>query len=86
MIRIGFDPGMDAQQEHRTLIQQNELIRLAQEGFPQKHGGLLNASRLLARIGKEITTLGANLETRFSENLEDPVLIDSQDPSSDCSS
>jgi hypothetical protein len=86
MIRIGFDPGLDAQQEHQALIRQNELLRLAQDGMPQAPASHLNAYRILARLGREIAALGSSLETRYSASVDDQVVMNTQDSSSGCSS
>ena len=85
MIRIGFDPGLEAQHDHRALIRENELLRLAYEGMPQKRSGIFNTSKILALIGKEFTTLGASLESRYGDELEDRVMLDMQDSSDACS-
>jgi hypothetical protein len=86
MIRIGFDPGLEAQQVHRSLIRENELLRLAQECVPQAHAGWLSLSRMLARLGKEMTNLGMSIEARYSDTADEPVAMKSYDSSSSCSS
>lgn len=85
MVRIGFDPGLEAQQGHKELYRQNELLRLAYDGTPQTHSGL-SASKILARLGREITALGISLETRYSDSHKDQVMMNTQDSSSGCTS
>jgi hypothetical protein len=86
MIRIGFDPGLEAQQQHASVIRENELLRLAQECIPQSHIGLISAHKILARIGKEMASLGANLEARYGDTPEERLAISRLDSSSSCSS
>jgi hypothetical protein len=85
MIRIGFDPGLYAQQEHKSLIKNNELIRMAQLCPPQAHFRWMSVSRMLKRIGKEVTVFGMKLESRYSEPVEKPAeLRDYEYPNSCC--
>ncbi len=86
MFHIGFDPLLETQQEHKALIRQNELIRLAQECTSRTRTGFLNMYRLMARLGKGLAILGINLETRFGETLEDRISLNSSSSSGSCSS
>jgi hypothetical protein len=83
MIRIGFDPGLEAQQDHKGLYKQNELLRLAYEGLPQTHSGL-SATKILARLGREMAALGSSLEARYGDALGDREAMNKQDSSSGC--
>ncbi len=84
MIRIGFDPLLEAEQQHRELIKQVEQYRLVNEvmsGFPPK---VRSRARLLALIGKGMASLGASLESRFGNDIDGQVNLQAQSNSGDC--
>jgi hypothetical protein len=86
MIRIGFDPMLEAELHNRELIRSVELYRLAQEGVSpdQPRGG--SGLRLLAFIGQHMSSLGATLEARYGEKPEQENNLSSQENPGGCSS
>lgn len=84
MVRLGFDPGLEAQQDHKALIRENELLRLSQECTTQVHSRFLGSSRILARLGKGIVAVGSSIEARFSDGLDEDGYISTKDSSTQC--
>jgi hypothetical protein len=86
MIRIGFDPLFEAELQHRELIKQVELYRLAQEGSGYAQAKSHHGSRILALLERGRALLGAKLDPTYGDNLDGQVNINMQDNSSGCTS
>ena len=84
MIRIGFDPVLEAEQQHRELIKQVEQYRLAQETPSGSQPRVRSPLRILALIGKGMVSLGTSLESRYIGNPEQPVSLQAQSNPDDC--
>lgn len=84
MFRIGFDPLIEAQQDHERLMRENQLLRQANEGKQQTHSAM-PVSRMLAKLGKGIASIGISLETRYGSTMESGVVLSTQDSPSGCS-
>ncbi len=82
MIRIGFDPLLDAELQHRELIKQVEQYRLAKEGSGYAQARSHSGSRILALLERGRALLGANLDPHYSDNLDGRVNLNMQDNSS----
>ncbi|NJD60507.1 MAG: hypothetical protein C3F13_13195 [Anaerolineales bacterium] len=70
MVRIGFDPGLEAEQQHRELIKQSEYYRLLQTGSPALRGRPSNHLRILAQLGTRLAMFGSALEERYGQPSE----------------
>ncbi len=86
MIRIGFDPMLDAEQRNQVLIKEVELYRMAQEGMPQHQPRVGSRFRLLAMLGKEMVSLGASLEARYGDKPDWQDSMNTQSNPDGCSS
>ncbi len=75
MIRIGFDPMMEAQQRQRGLLKEVEQYRLIREASQAKDSKARLSFKFLSVIGKEIASFGANLEERFGGSSQSEVVI-----------
>jgi hypothetical protein len=85
MIRIGFDPLFEAELHHRELIKQVEQYRLAQEAKSSSQPKVRSSARILALIRKGLTSLGTNLASRYGDNTDGMVSLDTQGNPGDCS-
>jgi hypothetical protein len=65
MIRIGFDPILEAEQQHKDMIKEIDQLRLVKEGLIESQTRMHSGSWILALIGKEMASLGASLEARY---------------------
>jgi hypothetical protein len=70
MIRIGFDPGLEAEQQHRELIMRSEYYRLIQDGRRPSHERSVSYQKILAQLGKRLVLFGTALEDRYGEQSE----------------
>ena len=70
MIRIGFDPVLEAQQRQRELLKEVEQYRLIREASETKDSKARISLKFLSVIGKEIASFGANLEERFGGRIQ----------------
>lgn len=86
MIRIGFDPILEAEQQHKDIIREIELLRLAKEGMGETQLRVRSGSRILAMIGKEMASFGASLEARYGSNPDGQVNLNTQSDSGGCTS
>lgn len=86
MIRIGFDPVLEAEQQHKDIIREIEQLRLAKEGMGETRSRVRSGSRFLALIGKEMASLGASLEARYGSNPEGQVNLNTQSNPGGCTS
>ena len=84
MIRIGFDPMLEAEQRNRALIKEVELYRLAQDGLAHNQPRIRGTVRLLAMLGKEMSSLGASLEARYADRTAGQVSGNNQGNPGDC--
>ena len=74
MIRIGFDPMMEAQQRQRELLKEIEQYRLIREASEATDSKARFSLKFLAVIGKEMVSFGANLEERFGGRTQSDVV------------
>jgi len=65
MIRIGFDPMLEAQQRQRELLKEVEQYRLIGQASEGRYLKTRISLKFLAVIGKEMASLGGNLEERY---------------------
>jgi hypothetical protein len=86
MFRIGFDPVLESEQQHRELIKQVQMYRLAQEALAGYHPKPSSGARLLALIGKGMASLGSNMESRFGDNPHGQKNINTQSNPGGCTS
>lgn len=70
MVRIGFDPGLEAQQQHSELIKQSEYYRLIQDGRSSLREKPGRYQKILAQLGKRLASFGSALEGRYSGQSE----------------
>ena len=75
MIRIGFDPMLEAQQRQQEILKAVQQYRIADEaslGAQSKaHGGY----KLIALIGKQLAILGSNLTERYGAEAESGAVM-----------
>jgi hypothetical protein len=86
LFRIGFDPGLDAGQQHKELIKQVEQYRFVEEAMLNSQPKVRNTSRILALLGKGIASLGSSLEDRFNDNQDTQVNVSTQSNPGGCTS
>ena len=77
MNQILFDHYLmrEYQRRHEELIKEVELDRLAREASRNGRPRTSNPSKILARIGKELTVLGESLEQKYGDNAKSQVVI-----------
>lgn len=75
MIRIGFDPILEAEQHHKELIEQAQYERMLREARGTSQNKVVASSRLLALIGKEMASMGLRLAERYGDGSQ--VIVDS---------
>ncbi len=83
MIRIGFDPSLDAEIQHQDLIREVEQLRIAQSGSENTQPGLSVTARILALLGRQMVSLGSQLEERYGISVDDCMAVNtlySDDP------
>ncbi len=86
MIRIGFDPSLETQAQHQELIRENEQLRLARNGSVGSQLRLSATARILALLGKELVSLGSQLEERYTIKEADCIAINTLYSDDVCSS
>jgi hypothetical protein len=86
MIRIGFDPMLEAEQQHRELIKQVEQYRLAQEAMASYHHKPRSGAKLLVLIGKGMSSFGVSLVSRYGDNHDGQINLNSQSNPGGCTS
>ncbi|OGN96199.1 MAG: hypothetical protein A2Z71_04515 [Chloroflexi bacterium RBG_13_50_21] len=86
MIRIGFDPVLEAEQLHRDLIKEVEGYRIANQGLAKIQNHAHRNIKILALIGKGISSLGATLEARYSDSVNTELSLSSNSDPHGCSS
>ncbi len=86
MIRIGFDPSLEAQAQHQELIRETEQLRLARDGSVGSQSRLSATARMLAMLGKELVSLGEQLEERYTVKEGDCISISTLYSDDVCSS
>ncbi len=84
MIRIGFDPMLEAQQRQRELLKEIEQYRLVREASQGSDTKAHLHLKLLAVIGKEMASFGANLEERFGGRTQSEVVINQMGNTEGC--
>jgi hypothetical protein len=67
MVRIGFDPSLEAEQQHRELIKQSEYYRLLQAGSQASRSRPGSRLRILAQLGNRLAVFGSALEERYGQ-------------------
>ncbi len=83
MIRLGFDPSLDAEIQHQDLIHEVEQLRIAQSGSENTQPRVSVTARILTLLGRQMVTLGAQLEERYNTPVDDCLAINtlySDDP------
>jgi hypothetical protein len=70
MVRIGFDPGLEAEQQHREQIKLSEYSRLLQDRSRKLHERSVNYLRILALLGNRLAMFGSALEERYGQHCE----------------
>jgi hypothetical protein len=65
MVRIGFDPSLEAELQHRAAIKQSEYYRLLQEGSEGMRKRSGRYLKFLALIGSRLVLFGSALEERY---------------------
>ncbi len=65
MIRIGFDPILEAQQRQQEIRKEVQGYRLAEEVSLEAKSQVLNGYKLIARFGKRLSVWGSYLTKRY---------------------
>ena len=86
MFRIGFDPVLEVEQQHRELIKQVEHYRLARESITSDQPKLGNGAKIMALIGKRIVSLGSGLLSRYGDNPDGQINGNNQSNQDGCTS
>ncbi len=86
MFRIGFDPILEVEQQHRELIKQVEQYRLAREAITCDQSKLSSGAKIIALIGKHMVSLGSGLISRYGDNPDGQININNQSNQGGCTS
>lgn len=84
MFRIGFDPILDAEIQHGELIKEIDILRQAKLAEECSKPRTSSSFKLLALVGKGMTSLGRSLELRYGERIESAPVIRNESFSDDC--
>jgi hypothetical protein len=84
MIRIGFDPVLEAEQQHRELIKEVEQYRMVDEGMDETQIKVRGGYKFIAQIGRRMASLGARLEERYGGKVQSEVVINPTVSSDGC--
>jgi hypothetical protein len=84
MIRIGFDPILEAEQQHLERLKIAAYERMLREARDASHTRSAASSRLLALLGKELAFLGLRLAGRYGDGSEAYLESISQSNLKDC--
>jgi hypothetical protein len=85
MIRISFDPIMEAERQHQELIKQisyEHMLRQAREASPSRTTA---GSRILALIGREMASAGLRLAERYGDESDTSLDLISRSDLKPCS-
>lgn len=85
MFRIGFDPILEAERQHKELIKQAEYERMLREAREVSPSRMVVGSRILALIGREMASLGLRLAERYGDGAETSLDLISQSDLKPCS-
>ena len=86
MFRIGFDPILEVEQQHRELIKQIEQYRLAREAIISDQPKLSKGAKIIALIGKHMASLGSDLISRYGDNRDGQINMNTQSNQDGCTS
>jgi hypothetical protein len=78
MIRIGFDPVLEAQQRQQEIIREVQQYRLADEISNGTQPKTRSGFKFVALIGRQLEIIGASLSERYGDK---PVTGSSLDQS-----
>ena len=84
MIRFGFDPILEAEQEHQKLIKEVALYRMIRETSKNKKTSESMHYRILAFIGKSMTSLGTSLTTRYGSDINPQATMQASEEAGEC--
>jgi hypothetical protein len=87
MNTLGFNPWMymEIQRRHEELINEAAQYRLLFEALKAGPPKMRSSSKILAQIGKGLTSLGTNLEVRFGSQSETVAVLNQQSNPGGCS-
>jgi hypothetical protein len=77
MIRIGFDPMLEAEQQHRELIKEVEQFSMVDEGMDETQIKVRVGYKFIALIGRRMASLGARLEEHYGGKAQSEVVVTS---------
>jgi hypothetical protein len=86
MFRIGFDPILEVEQQHKELIKQVEHYRLAREAITSDQPKLRNGAKIIVLIGKRMVSLGSDLISRYGDNRDGQINMNTQSNQGGCTS
>ena len=80
MNQISFDPyvNIEFQRRHKELLREAERARLVSEAKKAGMGKSRNTSKILAMIGRELTSFGAGLVQRYNHQPEAELVASRQ--------
>jgi len=86
MNQLGFNPFMTIENErrHAELIKEAAQYRLLREAQVAESPKMRSTSKILALVGKELASLGAILEERYSGQIETSPSMSQQSNPSGC--
>ena len=84
MIRIGYDPILEAERQHKELLKQAEHERMLRQVRETSPSRMRASSRILALIGREMASVGLRLTERYGEGSEAYLDIISQTDLKSC--
>jgi hypothetical protein len=70
MIRIGFDPILEAEQHNKQLLKQAEYDRMVKEAGVGFQFSSVTSSRMLAMLGRQMASLGMRLAERYGDGSQ----------------
>jgi len=78
MFPSGFDPIMEYKRRHKELLKEALEYRLLKEAQKADMPKVSSTSKILALIGKELTSLGARMEERYGVQSESRASMNRQ--------
>jgi hypothetical protein len=86
MVRIGFDPMLEAELRNKEIIKQAEHYRLINDAMKSSLPKASSAAKLIALIGREMASLGASLEAHYGGSPIEQINLDTQNNPDGCMS
>ncbi len=85
MFRIGFDPFLEAEQQHEEVIRNVKYYKLASLGNESDKPKYSAGIKILVKLGAGMANLGNRLVLRYGEKMVPTTGLEQQTASENCS-